>query len=492
VNIRNEIVEKRRERLCAGGHAQGLILPEKRTFPLVKFGRNPFVICEIKRRSPSKGAIDEKLDPAALAKSYAAAGVLSFSVLTEEDAFNGSLRDLISVKTAFPEAAVLRKDFLLDEEDIEVSYRAGADAVLLIAAVLPGDSIAALSAHAKRLGMEVLVEVHGRDDVEKVRSLRPPLVGINARNLETFEIDLLRPAAIRGLIDWDARVVFESGITDEPAAAFAGSLGFHGILVGEAAVRNPGSVPGLLRGFTAGQKNAKRISGAKGGFWNRIALRSAEKRPLIKICGLTNKEDAELADELGADLIGFVFAESSRRADPAFVRALDESRALKVGVVVLGPGGEVPAAVISLLEEEKLDCLQIHGSGREAPDKGPAPERFASFPFPFFYAARPRNAAEAQELEACCPGPRILLDAYSASAEGGTGLRVSEDILSAARRGSQLWLAGGLGPENIREVVTRWHPELIDASSGLEESPGKKSPEKLRTYFKEAGRGNIQ
>ncbi|HOV39464.1 MAG TPA: bifunctional indole-3-glycerol phosphate synthase/phosphoribosylanthranilate isomerase, partial [Spirochaetales bacterium] len=114
MNIRDTIVASRRLRLQKIGHTQGLDIPIRRQLPLVPFKNPPLLICEIKRRSPSRGAIDPELDPVEVAKTYSRSGVGSFSVLTEEDYFSGSLKDLMKVKAALPHASVLRKDFLLD------------------------------------------------------------------------------------------------------------------------------------------------------------------------------------------------------------------------------------------------------------------------------------------------------------------------------------------------------------------------------------------
>jgi indole-3-glycerol phosphate synthase/phosphoribosylanthranilate isomerase len=127
---------------------------------------------------PSRGAIAPELDPVEVAKAYSRAGVGSFSVLTEEDYFAGSLKDLMEVKAALPHASVLRKDFLLDETDIEVSYRAGADAVLLIASILDEETLIQLYRRATGLGLDALVEVHSDADVRKIRSVQPSWVGL--------------------------------------------------------------------------------------------------------------------------------------------------------------------------------------------------------------------------------------------------------------------------------------------------------------------------
>ena len=202
-------------------------------------GAGPLLVCEIKRRSPSRGAIAPGLDAVEQARRYAAAGVRAVSVLTEPDHFGGALADLVAVKEACPHLSVLRKDFLLDERDLEVSYRAGADAVLLLAACLSAEELGRLYGRALEMGMTPLVEVHDDADLAKARVVRPLLTGINSRDLTTFEVDTTLPARLRPAVDWPTTLLFESGIHCAEDAAFARSAGFDGVLVGEAVVRRP-------------------------------------------------------------------------------------------------------------------------------------------------------------------------------------------------------------------------------------------------------------
>ncbi len=239
-----EIAEHRRIRIAREGHAQGVDLPAARPGPVFPFGRPPFLVCEIKRKSPSKGAIAPDLDAVQQAGRYVQAGVRSLSILTEQDSFAGSLQDIVDVRHAFPDVAILRKDFLLDEEDIRVSWRAGADAVLLIAALLDRARLEALHRCAESLGLQPLVEVHDAEDVEKCRALAPGLTGINARDLATFTVDLLHPLAMRRRIPWKTRLLFESGIRSGEDVRVALTEGFAGVLVG----RDSGPDPGCGRG----------------------------------------------------------------------------------------------------------------------------------------------------------------------------------------------------------------------------------------------------
>jgi indole-3-glycerol phosphate synthase/phosphoribosylanthranilate isomerase len=431
------------------------------------------------------------MDALAQARLYAARGVRSISVLTEEDNFGGSLDDLMAIKTALPHIAVLRKDFLLDEEDIDVSWRAGADAVLLIASVLDPAGLAAMHRRARSLGMQALVEVHDEGDVEKCRAFSPELTGINSRDLATFSVDLLHPLRLRPRINWRTRLLFESGIRGPEDVLLALSAGFDGVLVGETAVKSPGSVAGLLSAFGRRMSpgaTARMSPGATGpgDFWARLCARVRPGRPLVKVCGITRAADAERASALGADALGFVFAQSKRRAAPALLRDLAGLDALKVAVVVTGDdsfgnGGARSAAVLDpevkeLLDAGLLNAVQFHGAQQ--------PDQCAALAFPYYKAVRVQGLSDI-DVMAGFRCPRVLADAWSAHAAGGTGQQIPLDLAREVRKRAPLWLAGGLGPDNVGGIVRELSPELVDASSGLEESPGCKDRAKLERYFRE-------
>ena len=463
MTIRDRIVAGRRERVAREGPALGASVPAERQAPAAPFAAEPLVICEIKKRSPSRGAIDADLDVVAQAGRYAAAGIRHVSVLTEPDHFGGSLDDLIRIKRRFPELAVLRKDFLLDERDVEVSCRAGADAVLLIAGMIDRDRLATMLHAAERLGMAALVEVHDPADVDEVRDLRPSLIGINARDLTTFSTDLTHPLRLRPAIDWPSRLVFESGIFFAEQAAPARATGFAGVLVGEGVVRRPELAGELLAGFRGA---------APADFWGRLYARlplqrfDAEepaRRPLVKVCGVTSREDALRAVDAGADLIGFILAESPRRAAPEMIAQLGDIGALKVGSTV-----DDASVAAQLQRDGHLDAVQLHGSE--------PPERCADLAQPYYKAIRVRGRADLDPIDAYrCP--RVLVDAPAA------GRRVDAELIDHAAERRPLWLAGGLDPDNVGAVIDRHAPELVDASSGLESEPGRKDPAKLRAFF---------
>ncbi len=466
MNIRDTIVARRAQRIAAEGHALGAAVPERREAPLAEFGRAPFLIAEIKRRSPSRGEIAAQADPVRQAGVYAAQGVRSVSVLTEEDHFSGSLNDLVAVKRAYPDLAVLRKDFLLDEEDIDLSHRAGADAVLLIASQLSAEQLSRLAARAAARGMAALVEVHSRQDADKARGLAPAFTGINARDLETFLIDPLLPLRLKARIDWPTRLVYESGIFREEDAAVALAAGFAGVLVGEALMRRPLLAAELI--------NALRREQASD-FWGRIGRLLAEKPgPLVKICGITNREDALAALECGADILGFILADSPRRTTAALVRSLADLDVLKVAVVTAGADANPGADAAGLLNDHVVQAVQFHGD--EAADN------CYNGAFPYYKVLRLRDRADAAEIDAY-HSPRVLIEAFVPDKRGGPGKVLDSDVVETVRARHPLWLAGGIGPDNVGEIISRFQPELIDASSRLESAPGRKSRALLQEYF---------
>ncbi len=476
MNKLDEIVAGRRGRIKREGHSLGVRVPAARKLPLFPFGRSPFIICEIKRRSPSRGDIQKKADPVKQAALYREAGIRTVSILTEEDYFGGSLRDMMAVKKTFPDLAVLRKDFLLDPEDIDISFRAGADAVLLMASVLESKRLKLLYERARSYGMEVLVEVHSVAEIAEIREVRPSFTGINSRDLATFRIDLTLPLRLKREIDWATRKVFESGIMQVEHAGLAFGSGFDGILVGEAVMRRPDLLPRFIKVLNGADFACERNS-KKDSFWGRLYGKKRVDRPFVKICGITKEEDFLLADDLGADIVGFVFAESPRRADTEFVRGLKETRSLKAGVVVLGPGDRsLPDDVRHLLEEGHLDVIQFHGSE--------SPEHCGKMAGPYYKAIRIRHEDDIGKMAAYyCP--RVLIDAHAAGISGGTGKRIDDELLRMAGKRQPLWIAGGISPGNIASIVEMHSPELIDLSSGLETEPGIKDHKKMKKLFRE-------
>ncbi len=196
------------------------------------------LIAEIKKASPSKGVLLEDFDPVRLAKTYAANGASALSVLTDRHFFQGDLKFIYDVRAAV-DLPVLRKDFLIDPYQVYASRVGGADAVLLIVAALDDEQLSDLLALTYELGMVALVEVHNPEEVESALKAGARLIGINNRDLKTFEVDLNITARLAALMPEDVTLVAESGIFTPEDVRTMGRLGAHAILVGEALVTAP-------------------------------------------------------------------------------------------------------------------------------------------------------------------------------------------------------------------------------------------------------------
>ena len=208
----------------------------------------PAVIAEIKKASPSKGVIRPDFDPGTIARSYAAGGAACLSVLTDVDFFQGSDAYLQQARAACA-LPVLRKDFTIDAWQVYEARVLGADCILLIVAALDDAPLAELAMLALDLGMDVLVEVHDIDELERALQVPAPLLGINNRNLRTFEVSLDTTLALRDAVPRDRRLVTESGILTPTDVATMRTAGVEAFLVGEAFMREPDPGTALRRLF---------------------------------------------------------------------------------------------------------------------------------------------------------------------------------------------------------------------------------------------------
>ncbi|HEY1446456.1 MAG TPA: indole-3-glycerol phosphate synthase TrpC [Acidimicrobiales bacterium] len=215
---------------------QARATPAPRDFAGALGGAGLSCIAEIKRRSPSKGDLDPDLQPEMVAKEYVAGGAACLSVLTDTDFFGGSRADLAAARQASG-LPVLRKDFTVQEADVVDARLMGADAVLLIVAGLDDELLRRCAARADELGLAAVVEVHDERELARALAASARIVGVNQRDLRTFQVDHDRACALATEIPADVIAVAESGIRDAGDARRLADAGFDAILVGEALVR---------------------------------------------------------------------------------------------------------------------------------------------------------------------------------------------------------------------------------------------------------------
>ncbi len=243
---RLEVVARRKNRSLAGLLSDCKGLPATRGFTrslVTNAGSGvPAIIAEIKRASPSKGLIRADFDPPALAQSYEHGGATCLSVLTDMQFFQGADSYMQSARAAVS-LPVLRKDFVVDRYQLAESRVLGADCVLLIVSALPSMQLSELHHEARELGLDTLIEVHDGEEMERALALSPPLIGVNNRNLRTFEVNLETSLALSRMLPEGVTLVSESGINSREDVAILRQAGINCFLVGEAFMRadDPGS-----------------------------------------------------------------------------------------------------------------------------------------------------------------------------------------------------------------------------------------------------------
>jgi indole-3-glycerol phosphate synthase/phosphoribosylanthranilate isomerase len=367
-------------------------------------------IAEVKRRSPSAGDLRPDADPAALAREFERSGAAAVSILVDER-FAGSWQDLRAARAATG-LPLLAKGFFSEPEEFRLARESGADAALLLLRDVDDRRARRLLDEAAGLGLDVLVEAHDGSELERAIALDAPIVGVNARDLGTFAVDRRAQLDLVARARRDRVVVAESAVSARAHAAAAELAGAHAILVGSA----------LMRADDPGARLAELL-----------------RRPLVKVCGLTRAQDVAAAAQAGADLAGFVLAESPRRAQ-APLPVPDTM--LSVGVFV----GET--------EDVGTDLAQLYPS---------------------------ENGHRARRGALLRDGDRVahVLDLPW----------LDDDPLHwerAAAVEGRILLAGGLGPENVREAIEAVRPWAVDASRSLESAPGIKNHERVRAFVEAA------
>jgi len=277
-------------------------------------------IAEVKRRSPSAGDLRPDADPADLAARFEAAGAAAVSILVDER-FGGSLADLAAARSA-SKLPLLAKGFFSQADQLAELRRAGADAVLLLLRDLTDARLTQLMRAADQLHMDALVEAHDADELVRAVALDTEVIGVNARDLDTFAIDRGAALELVASAPRDRVVVAESGVTARAHGAAAELAGADAILVGSALMRAPDPA---------------------------AKLRELVARPLVKVCGLTREEDVAAAAEAGADLAGFILARETPRRAPGVLPVPDT--VLSVAVYV-GERGDARSDLAQLYARE--------------------------------------------------------------------------------------------------------------------------------------------
>lgn len=413
------------------------------------------VIAEVKRASPSKGLLAPNFDPVGLALTYTASGASLISVLTEPHFFQGAPAYLTAIKQAV-EVPVLCKDFLYDEYQVYEARSWGADLILLICAILDDTQLRHLLDVAQSLGMYALVEAHSAEEVRRAVEAGAQIIGVNSRDLRTFEMHPSLIRELRPLIPADRVLVAESGIHSAADARRLARYDVQAMLVGESLVTS-NDIPGQLSQL----------------------LRGANEEVQVKICGLSQERHMRVALEAGADLLGLVFYEPSHRyvtpqRAQELVQTLADRRAhIEVAGLFVNKEAEF---INEVAEAAGLDVVQLHGHE--------SPEFCQHIQRPVIKAVHMRDISDLDKLQAYRETAwRVLLDTPTAG-WGGSGETHDWELARMAAQKQRVFLAGGLHPTNVAEAITQVHPWGVDVSSGVE-SAKVKDEAKIRAFIEQ-------
>jgi indole-3-glycerol phosphate synthase / phosphoribosylanthranilate isomerase len=407
----------------------------------------PAVIAEIKHRSPSAGEI---LPGAAarveeVAAAYRRGGAAALSIVIEQDFFGGDPSWLPRAKRASG-LPVLMKDFVVDERQVDFARSIGADAILLIVSALAQEELVRLHRRALDSGLAVLVEAHDEEEARRAAAAGARIVGVNARDLRTFRVDLERMARTGDALPAEAVRVAESGIRTAADVKRLRAAGYSAFLVGESLLRSGDGARGVR------------------------ALRG-EGTAEVKVCGITREEDLETCREAGVDHVGLNFSPLSPRR--LSLEAGSRLRAAAAGFsrVVAVFAGNPAAEIEEAARVVRPDVLQLH----DAP--GPEPR---SWPLPVWQTVHVTDRLVVPDW----PAERLLFDTGGKRLPGGTGETFDWGHFRGARPGRPFLLAGGLGPENVGEAVRLVRPDGVDVASGVESAPGIKDREMIGRFVR--------
>ena len=403
-------------------------------------------VMEVKRASPSGGVLRANADPAALARAYAGAAD-AISVLTDAPFFGGSFEDLRAVRGAF-DGPILAKDFVVDARQVAEARLHGADAVLVMLSVLEDREAAIVIEQARRLGMEALVEAHDESEVRRAVALGAPIIGINNRDLRTLAVDLATTERLARLVPEDRLLVSESGIVSRADVdRLAGNV--DAFLVGSSLMRDEN--PALAaRALAFGR---------------------------VKVCGLKDAGEAEMAASSGAAFAGLVMVPQTPRAVNLREAEPVAERAAASGLGAVGVfRNEKLMQVAEVASALRLGAVQLHGSEDGAYLKalrGMLPDRCEIWAL----------GAAGDELPPPRPGSdRTLFDTSVGGRSGGTGVAFDWSRVRGRPDLARGILAGGLAPSNARAAAAVG-AFALDVSSGVEMAPGRKDATRMSAFF---------
>src|SRR5262249_1253368 len=443
------------------------------------------IIAEFKRRSPSAGTIRTDLSAPDIVTRYGRGGACAISVLTDEQYFGGSILDLTAIRasTALP---LLRKDFIIDEIQVYEAAAAGADAVLLIAAALDEAALARLRATTEdELGLDAVVEVHTSEELYRASEAGARIIGVNNRDLRTFRTSLETSERLIAEAPRDRIMISESGLQNPKSLHRLRALGFRGFLIGEALIRAR-DPEAALRDFIAGAEDQRslqiscshrRVAGPIAFPTAHRAVATAQSAIQIKICGVTNANDARACVELGADMIGFNFyRKSPRYIEPDIVRRILD--ALRPGISAVGVFVDAdPAEIRDVAQIAGIRSVQLHGRATSESCSELARE---------FRVIRALSTDKQFEPEhtAAFPHCDILIDSYHPELRGGTGQTCDWSAARAALDYARfLILSGGLNAQNVSRAIAAVMPHAVDVCSGIESAPGVKDHRTLEQFI---------
>ena len=417
--------------------------------------------------------IDAIADPVARARAYEAGGASVISVLCEPHWFGGSVADLRAVRAAVA-VPVLAKEFVVDARQLPVLRAAGADLVLLLAALHPARRLADLAARARDLGLEPLVEVHAEREIDAALASGARLIGVNSRNLRTLAVDPDEPIRLRDRIPDDRLSIAESGARDPAAVARWRAAGYDAALVGEALVRAADP-----RAAAAAFVAAGAVPDDPG---------AAHRIPLVKVCGIVDDAGLDAALAAGADAIGLNFVAGTPRAlaiaeGAALARRARAAGGVRTPTIVAITADADDALLAALAVEVNVDAIQFAG--------GESPARIGVAPRPAWAVVHlPAQAPdEATDREAiveravararaylAAGAARVLLDTAGGPHPGGTGRRADASLAAAVAREVPVILAGGLNPASVAGALLAVPAVGVDVASGVEapRAPGER------------------